>query len=96
MSEAIIPTQHESAVVILRELANETDAEIRTLTHKIELAQERHGGFLDAIARLTRVPRTRRPRVVSESQAPANDQPEETSPRPTVFATPSLEVADAA
>ena len=95
MSEAIIPAQHESAVVILRELASETDAEIQALTHKIELAQERHGGFLDAIARLTRVPRTRKPRTIREMTEGASD-PEDPSPRPTVFATRSLEVADAA
>jgi hypothetical protein len=91
----VIPTQHESAVAILRERERELDIEIAGYTDSLRLANAQREVLLDMIARLTRVPRARKPRMVVEA-APANDQPEETSPRPTVFATPSLVEADAA
>jgi hypothetical protein len=93
MSEAI-PAQHESAVVVLRERIAEICSERSTLAESLRLLDAQSEVLLDMVARLTRVPRVRKARVVNE--APANDQPEESSVRPTVFATPSLAVADAA
>ncbi len=87
----IIPVQHESAVAILRERIGEFDSEIGGYTESLRLANAGREVLLDMVARLTRVPRAKKSRVVVE--APANDQPEETSPRPTVFSTPSLEAA---
>ena len=92
-----IPVQHESAVAVLRDMAREVEVEIAGLAENMRLASARQDTLQDAIAKLTRKPRVRSPRVATDAREPANDQPEETSARPTVFATPSSEaVADAA
>lgn len=93
----VIPTQHESALVVLRDRERDLDAEIQTHTRALELATAQRELLLDLIATLSRKPRMRTPRAVTRVPVePANDQPEEPSPRPTVFATPSLVEADAA
>jgi hypothetical protein len=93
MSDLPIPTQHESAVAVLRDRERELDADIQADSRALELKTARRDELLDLIATLSRRPRVRTPRVVRASE-PANDQPEDASQRPlappTVFATPSL------
>ena len=84
-----IPTQHESAVALMRDRASQLAAEMQGHARKLEVATERHEELLDMIALLTRKPRTRKPRAVTE--APANDAAEES--RPSVFAAPATEEA---
>jgi hypothetical protein len=98
-----IPVQHESALAVLRDRERDLGAEIQTDSRALELKTARHDELLDLIAALSRKPRVRAPRAITRPAAAANDQPEacaadagDASPRPTVFATPSLEVADAA
>jgi hypothetical protein len=97
-----IPVQHESALAVLRDRERDLGAEIQTDSRALELKTARHDELLDLIAALSRKPRVRTPRAVTRP-APANDQPEacaadagDASPRPTVFATPSSGMADAA
>lgn len=80
-----IPTQHESAVAVLRERERVLDAEIGVHARRVEVLSERRDELLDLIATLTRKPRTRKPRTVTE--APANDAEDQ---RPTVFAAPAV------
>jgi hypothetical protein len=95
-----LPTQHESAVAVLREMAREVEIEAQGLTESLKLVNARGDILQDAIAKLTRVPRARKVRAVTET--PANDSarkiadlPEfEADPqsalgvRPSVFAAP--------
>jgi hypothetical protein len=93
----VIPTQHDAAILVLREREVQLDGEIQTHSRALELAAAQRELLLDLIATLSRKPRVRAPRAVTRVPVePANDQPEEPSPRPTVFATPSLVEADAA
>jgi hypothetical protein len=97
----VIPTQHDAAILVLREREAQLDGEIQTHSRALELATAQRELLLDLIATLSRKPRARSPRAVSRAvpeTAPetcAND-PGDASPRPTVFATPSLVEADAA
>ena len=84
-----IPTQHESAVALMRDRASQLAAEMQGHARKLEVATERHEELLDMIALLTRKPRARKPRTVAE--APANDAAEEA--RPSVFAASVAEEA---
>lgn len=93
----ILPTQHESAVVVLREMEREIDTEIAGYTESLRLAGARKDTLQDAIAKLTRKPRVRNARPVIEQRG-ANDseaapEPEDASPRPTLFASPSAAAA---
>lgn len=89
----MIPTQHESAVAVLRERERGLDAERQTLARQIEKIEERQDELLNMIATLTRKPRVRRPRAVTET-APANDADD--APRSSVFATPAAETCEEA
>ena len=91
MSEANIPTQHESAVAVVRKQVCDLDAQIQVTARKLELETAQRDVLLDLEALLTRKPRARKTRATVE--APANDSAEENTPRPTVFATPSIEEA---
>ena len=77
-----IPTQHESAVAVLRKQVCDLDAQIQATTRKLELETAQRDVLLDLEALLTRKPRARKHRVTTET--PAND----TAERPTVFAAP--------
>lgn len=96
MTEAI-PVQHESAVAVLREREVQLDSEIQTHARALELATAQRELLLDLIATLSRKPRIRAARAAARpASEPANDQPDAPAPRPSVFATPALDVADAA
>ena len=86
----IIPTQHESAVLVVRERAELLAADIQAQRRNLEIATARHEELLDLIAMLSRKPRVRAPRVARPVE-PANVTPEESAPRPSVFAAPSGE-----
>ena len=73
-----IPAQHDSAVAILRDRESELDAEILTHQHKLDIAIQRREEILEAISRLSRKPRARKPRALTDVSAapePANDCP---------------------
>ena len=93
MSE-VIPTQHESAIAVLREREAQLDGEIQTHSRALELATAQRELLLDLIATLSRKPRVRAPRAVIRA-APLTDTADDTQ-RPTVFATPANDVADTA
>ena len=84
MSEANLPTQHESAVAVLRKQVCDLDTQIAATTRKLELETAQRDVLLDLEALLTRKPRTRKVRAVTET--PANDMP-------SVFAPPTEEAA---
>ena len=89
-----IPVQHESAVVLLREMAADVAAEIAGHTENLRLANARHDTLQDAIAKLTRKPRVRTARPVTEQRGANDTEAAEDAPgRPTVFASPSVEAA---
>lgn len=88
----MIPTQHESAVAVLREMEGEVATRIQSLSDELRLANAQQDTLLNAIAKLTRKPRVRKPPAVTET--PANDA--EDAPRPTVFAAPARETEEAA
>ena len=89
----MIPAHHESAVAVLREMEGEVATKIQSLTDELRLANAQQDTLLDAIAKLTRKPRVRRPRAVTET-APANDADD--APRSSVFATPAAETCEEA
>lgn len=100
-----IPTQHESAVAVLRKQVCELDTQIAATARKLELETAQRDVLLDLEALLTRKPRARKVRAATET--PANDTarkiadlPEfEADPqstlgvRPSVFAAPAEEAA---
>jgi hypothetical protein len=80
-----IPTQHESAVAVLRKQVCELDTQIQATARKLELETAQRDVLLDLEALLTRKPRARKARMAAE--APANDSPM------SVFAAPTEEAA---
>jgi hypothetical protein len=101
-----LPTQHESAVAVLRKQVSDLDAQIQATARKLELETAQRDVLLDLEALVTRKPRARKVRAVTET--PANDSarkiadlPEfEADPqsalgvRPSVFASPQIESGD--
>jgi hypothetical protein len=77
-----IPVQHESAVAVLRDMAREVEVEIAGLAENMRLASARQDTLQDAIAKLTRKPRVRAPRPVTDAREPAG-----------VFALPANDAA---
>ena len=77
----MIPTQHESAVAVLREMEGEVATRIQSLSDELRLANAQQDTLLNAIAKLTRKPRVRKPQAVTETAA--NDT--EDASRPSVF-----------
>lgn len=81
----IIPTQHESAVAVLRKQVCDLDTQIAATARKLELETAQRDVLLDLEALLTRKPRARKVRAATET--PANDMPA------SVFAAPTEEAA---
>ncbi len=96
MSDTIIPSAMDAAIVVLRDRERELDGEIRNHTRQLEIATARRDELLDLIATLSKKPRLRKPRAVAE--APPSTV-EEVAPRPSIFAAPreiAVEVTEAA
>lgn len=79
------PTQHDAAILVLRERERELDGEIQSHQRNLEIAAARRDELLDLIAMLSKRPRPRRVRPIAEvPPEPAND----TAPI-SVFGMPS-------
>lgn len=87
----IIPTDPAIDLIRKRRLQIEARIEARITENAAdELLCNELTALIDALT----PKRPRKPRAVNE--APANDSAEENAPRPTVFATPSVESGDTA
>lgn len=83
------PTQHDAAILVLREREREVFAEMQSHHRALEIATARREELLDLIATLSRKPRPRRARAPAEApQEPANDA--------SVFGAPSGAIVEAA
>jgi len=61
------PTQHDAAILVLRERERELFGEIQSHQRSLELATARREELLDLIATLSRKPRGRRARAADSS-----------------------------
>jgi hypothetical protein len=85
------PTQHDAAILVLRDRERELFAEMQNHQRSLEIATARREELLDLIATLSRKPRPRRARPTTEAlPEPAND------PAPSVFGAPSGAIVEAA
>jgi hypothetical protein len=92
MSDNLNPSPHDAAIAVISERARELDADILGHQRCIDVATARRDELLDLVATLSRKPRARKPRAVTEATPSAM---EEAAPRPSVFAAP-CDVAEAA
>jgi hypothetical protein len=83
MSETNTATPLDAAIALITERARELDVKILEHQRAIDVATASRSELLDLIATLSRKPRPRKPRPVTE----AATGPAEDAPRPTVFAT---------
>jgi hypothetical protein len=90
MSEVITPVS-DPAIDIIDEQVRVLDADIAANTRRVELDAAVRDRLLAVRATLARKLRPRKARPVTE--VPANDTAEDPTPRPTVFAAPSMEAA---
>lgn len=84
------PTQHDAAILVLREREREVFAEIQSHHRAMEIATARREELLDLIATLSRKPRARKARSIEAQPEPANDA------APSVFGAPSGAIVEAA
>lgn len=63
----MIPSQHESAIAVLREREAQLDVEIQTHSRALELATAQRELLLDLIATLSKKPRVRAPRALARA-----------------------------
>lgn len=61
------PTQHDAAILVLRERERELFAEIQDHQRKLDLATARREELLDLIATLSRKPRARKARAALDA-----------------------------
>ena len=87
----IIPTQHESAVLVVRERAELLAADIQAQQRNLEIANARHEELLGPDLPCSAANLRARAACRACSVEPANVTPEESAPRPSVFAAPSGE-----
>jgi hypothetical protein len=82
MSETNTTNANDAAIDVLRERVRQLDIDIAMHKARMDGATMVRDDYLDTIATLSRKPRPRKPRPVTEA-APG---PAEDAPRPTVFA----------
>lgn len=90
MSDTVINPM-DAAILVLRERERELDGEIQSHTRQVEIATARRDELLDLIATLSRKPRLRKPRAVTEASP---NTTEDIAPRPNVFAAPREAAGD--
>jgi hypothetical protein len=91
MSDIIPTNPMDAAIVVLRERERELDGEIQNHTRQLEIASARRDELLDLIATLSKKPRLRKPRAVTEA-APSATEAALAAPRSSIFALPPSDV----